>query len=140
MRSSRSLIPALLGILLLAGCGAAEAESAAIPPWRHDIPQALSEAIAAKKPMLFRFTAEWCPPCKRMDKEVWPEAAVRNALGPVVAIRMDADDPASEALYRKLGIEGYPTLVLFDASGKEVGRRERYQTADEVIAFLATIR
>ena len=135
---SRTLIPGLLGLLLLAGCGAAEPTSP-LPPWRSDVPAALAEAAQAKRPVLLRFTAGWCPPCKEMERKVWPDATIQKALAPVIAIKVDADDPALSHLYQTHGVSGIPALVLLDASGKEIGRREGYQSPEQVTEFLASI-
>ena len=40
--------------------------------WRSDLTAALENAAAQDKPVLAYFTAEWCPPCQIMKREVWP--------------------------------------------------------------------
>jgi thiol:disulfide interchange protein len=72
------------------------------------------------KPLLYEFTAAWCPPCRRMDKQVFHskvEADFINATYvPVRVMDRQREDGRNSneaaALHRKFKVEAFPTLVI----------------------------
>lgn len=83
---------------------------------------ALAQAGAAGRPVLLDFTADWCVSCKTIEREVFGDPAVQQALAGVVLLRADvtAGTPAQRALMRAHGVVGPPTVMLFDAAGQEL--------------------
>lgn len=86
--------------------------------------QRLDAARAGGRPALVDFSADWCTSCKTLDRTVFDDAAVRQALSGVVPLRADvtAGSAAQQALMREYQVMGPPTVMLFDAQGRE--RRE----------------
>jgi thiol-disulfide isomerase/thioredoxin len=85
--------------------------------------------------------ATWCGPCKKMDKEVYPEKAAGLAFnGRFISVKMQMDSSrmdgvASKAAYgdaheikEQYKPEGYPTFLFFDPDGRltyrAVGERD----------------
>ncbi len=82
--------------------------------FRTDYKTALQEAEEKKLPLLVHFYAEWCSPCKRMDREVFPNAAVKEILGSrFVAVKINSDD--RQDLVRRYGIETLPSDLVIDS-------------------------
>jgi thiol:disulfide interchange protein DsbD len=81
----------------------------------------LEAARATGKPALVDFSADWCSSCKTIEKEVFGDPQVREALGGVVLLRADvtASDAGQRALMRRHQVMGPPTVMLFDAQGRE---------------------
>ena len=102
-------------------------------PWFTDAPAALAQAKAENKTVVMDFTgSDWCPWCVKLDHEVFsaPEFADYSAKNLVLVKvdfprrkqQTDAEKRQNAALAQKYAIEGYPTVVVLNASGKEVGR------------------
>ena len=81
----------------------------------------LDTARAAGQPALVDFSADWCTSCKTIEKEVFTDRQVRKALAGVVLLRADvtASDAAQLELMRRYQVIGPPTVMLFDAQGRE---------------------
>lgn len=94
----------------------------------HAIAGADADAKRAGRPLLYDFTAAWCPPCRRMGKEVFGDAEaaafINAAFVPVRVIdrsREEGKNPADiEALQKKFGIKAFPTLVVVRPGRKPV--------------------
>jgi protein disulfide-isomerase len=105
--------------------------------WQTDYTAAKSAATQQKKYILLDFTgSDWCPYCIKMDKEVFAKPAFSTfADQKLILVKLDfprrTNQPAAEKsqnqeLAKKYGIEGFPTYVLLDPSGKEVRRQVGY--------------
>jgi thiol:disulfide interchange protein len=110
-----------------------EAPASAVE-WRSGLDAALAESAETGKPVLVDFTASWCPPCKVMKHEVWPDAAVAQAVNKnYIPLLVDVDVDAEVA--RKYGIRGIPTILVLDAKG-DVLRAASFMSASGMIDFL----
>lgn len=104
--------------------------------WRTGFEAALAESAQSGKPVLVDFTASWCPPCKVMTHEVWPDARVASAVNDqYVPLLVDVDDPRNAAVSQKYGIRSIPTILILDAGG-EVLNVGSFLSADDMLDFL----
>ena len=105
--------------------------------WLTDVPKALDRAKAEKKVVLLDFTgSDWCGWCKRLDKEVFSTSEFKEyAAKNLVLVEVDFPnqkklDPelkkANGALKNKYNVNGFPTLVVLNGEGKEIGRQVGY--------------
>ena len=107
-----------------------------LPAWRHDFKAALAESATTGKPVLAVFTAEWCPPCKVMEADVWPDDAVRDAIAErVIPLKLDLDKPDTAGPEYRYDVQFIPTILLLDAGGNVLARRE-LSTAGEMLHFI----
>ena len=67
------------------------------------------------------FYTDWCGWCRVLDREVYPDPAVRRELDRAVFLRLDAEGEGAEAA-RRYRVDGFPTILFLDAAGREVGR------------------
>ncbi|MBV8277752.1 MAG: thioredoxin fold domain-containing protein [Verrucomicrobia bacterium] len=122
-----------LALLISAGTSLRAAELT----WQTDFTQASQQAAQEHKYILLDFTgSDWCPWCIKMDKEVFNQSQFSDfALKNLVLVKVDfprkaAQSPAEKSqnqdLAKKYAIEGLPTYVLLDSSGKEVRRQVGY--------------
>lgn len=86
-----------------------------------DLDRELTAARAAGKPAILDFSADWCVSCKEMEKYTFPDEGVRAALTSVVLLRADVteNDADDQALLKRFGIFGPPTIAFFGPDGSE---------------------
>jgi thioredoxin 1 len=130
----------LLAAGLMAGWGlssSAPAFAVEPPPIFDTRPYTDAKAAAEEQKRWFivKATAEWCAPCKRMDKTTWRDESVAKALkdkAVVVALDVDKDPDTAKALK----VEVMPTMIAF-RDGKEFDRVSGYQSAAELTKWFA---
>ncbi len=106
--------------------------------WRTDFDAALVEAGQANKPILLDFTASWCPPCRVMKHEVWPDEAVASAVRDnYIPVLLDVDDPKNASVAARYSVNGIPAILVVNADG-DVLHRTGFISKAEMVVFLKT--
>lgn len=84
-----------------------------------DLNQALAQANG--RPVMLDLFADWCVACKEFEKYTFSSPQVQAALKNSVLLQADvtANDAQDAALLRHLNVLGLPTILFFDAQGKE---------------------
>lgn len=98
--------------------------------WTTDLEKAFAQAKAEKKAVLVEFTgSDWCPPCIAMRKNVFTKKEFTDAASKkYILVELDFPHGEKEVAEKnqpyaeKYKIEGFPTVILFDADGKEFTR------------------
>ncbi|WP_296183223.1 protein-disulfide reductase DsbD [Pseudomonas sp. UBA1879] len=90
----------------------------------------LADAHASGQWVLVDYYADWCVSCKVMEKNVFGNTDVIQALNGVRLLRLDvtADNDASRHLLQRYQVPGPPTLLWLGPDGNE--RRERRITGE----------
>lgn len=85
--------------------------------------EALNQALAQAKgrPVMLDLYADWCVACKEFEKYTFSDPQVQQALGDTVLLQADvtANNAKDVALLKHLQVLGLPTILFFDAEGKE---------------------
>ena len=84
---------------------------------------ALNQALeqAKGRPVMLDLYADWCVACKEFEKYTFSNPQVQQALGNTVLLQADvtANNAQDVALLKHLQVLGLPTILFFDAEGKE---------------------
>jgi thioredoxin 1 len=98
--------------------------------------EALQQAGLQNKYIFVDAYASWCGPCKLLKAITFRNskaAAFYNANFINVSIDMEKGD--GPALAEAWGIQGYPTLIIFDSKGQAVSGTVGYIDAGDLIKF-----
>jgi len=104
----------------------------------------LDTARAQGQWVLLDYYADWCTSCKVMEKKVFGQARVMQALNDVRLLRLDvtADNAASRELLARYKVPGPPSFVWIGTDGEE--RRSQRITgevdADTFLQYWTTTR
>jgi uncharacterized protein len=110
--------------------------------WRPYAPEAIEQARAAGRPVVIDFFADWCLPCKELDRYAFSDARVLEELRRFTLLKADLTSFESEpvrALRDRFDVIGVPTIVFIDGQGRE-HRELRLYGFEDAAALLARLR
>jgi len=84
-----------------------------------DLDAALARASANGKSAMLDFYADWCVSCIEMEEYTFTDGGVQNALANTVLLQADvtANDEQDQALLKRFGVFGPPTIIFFGEDG-----------------------
>ena len=121
-----ALIAAVTGLQSAIGTvvpGAGGSEAGGGIRWIPYSEAALSGALRNGKPVFIDFYADWCAPCKELDKHTFAAPEVIERSREFVMLKADltsAGEPHVEDLRQKFQARGVPTLVFLRPDGSEI--------------------
>lgn len=127
--------------------------AAAEGEWLTDLPKAQAKAKTENKMVLLDFTgSDWCPPCKALHKNVLTSKEfLEFAKDNLILVEVDfprrkklsaEQQKANTALSEKYDIQGFPTLLVLDSSGKQLSKDVGYsgEGAPEIVGKLQKLK
>jgi thioredoxin:protein disulfide reductase len=107
------------------------AESGEGIPWQPFAPQLLDAARRGNRPVMIDFTAEWCAPCREMQRDVFSRSRIVKEAEPFLALRVDLSvtNEVTTRTAQHFDVNELPTIIFIGADGKE--RRELRLTGFE---------
>jgi len=127
----------LAGALAFAGFFAPAPNSCALADepltWNREVNKSLDQAKADHKYVLADVYTDWCGWCKRLDKDTFSNEGVKSYLnGKFVCIKVNAEDKGEGTkLTKKYKVNGFPCALVFDTSGKYIGKISGFRPPDE---------
>jgi len=105
-------------------------------------------AMRSHRPILYEFSAEWCGPCRLLEREVFMDTALAAKInGRYIAVKVvdrrsedGHNEPAVQQLMDRYGITGFPTVVIAASDGKPRDRVLGYPGRDQFAAFIDRVR
>ena len=90
--------------------------------WETYSAENLQRAAAAGRPTVIDFFADWCLPCKELDRNTFSDPAVLEELERFALFKADLTSFESEPvreLRERFDVLGVPTIVFIDGRGEE---------------------
>jgi thiol:disulfide interchange protein DsbD len=154
-RKALGLVGLVVGVfLLLAGVGRVMGIGLAAAPvvgsgpaaaghgtWLPDDVAGLAQAKAEGRPAVLDFWATWCGACLELDHKTWSDPEVRRELERFVAVKLDltVKNDATRAKLAAYRVPGMPTVIFFDASGREVTRFFGFKPPRDVLDLMRRV-
>lgn len=109
----KTLSSILLGLTLATSTVTAQTNFRSI-----DFNEAVKQSQAENKLVFIDFYTDWCGPCRKMSKEVFPQKQVGDYFNSqFVCIKLNAEKEGKE-LAQQFEVKAYPTFVIADQQGK----------------------
>jgi thiol:disulfide interchange protein DsbD len=138
MRAASAAI-LVAGVLLAPRGGQREAGKLT---WERYDEAAVGRAVASGQPVILDFYADWCLPCKELDKKTFGDSRVSDALNGMARFKVDltSSTDANDAIRSRYGVAGVPTIAFF-AGGKEVteARLTGFEPPEQFLKRLALV-
>ncbi len=91
----------------------------------HDqtgLQEQLQAGQQSQRPVMVDFYADWCISCKIMEDQVFPQPQIASKMSRFNLVKADVTEnsPGNQALMEQFGLFGPPSILFFDAQGKEI--------------------
>ena len=134
-------------LIIPIGCGTQATEESIEPEPQHqksakidwyggEIEAAFEYARTTGKPLFLYWGAQWCPPCHYLKNKIFSRPEFVAQMDNFVPIYLDGDTERAQALGEELDVQGYPTVIIFNASGDEVMRMSSSVPVDQYALVL----
>jgi thiol:disulfide interchange protein DsbD len=93
------------------------------------------------RPRLIDFGAEWCIPCREMERTTYVHPEVVREAGRFRMIKVDLtrESERNSSLVESYGVRGVPTIILISSQGEERQRMVGYVGPAELLAALQAV-
>ena len=99
------------------------AQGISFEPEGTTLNQVTEKAKKEKKLIFVDCYTQWCGPCKKMIRDVFPQEKVGKYMNArFVNLKIDMEAKYAEGLAKEWQVSAYPTFIIFNADGKEIGR------------------
>jgi thioredoxin 1 len=131
----RLVTAVLVAFLALGVCAYAAVD------WARDYKSALAQAGKEKKIVMVDLYADWCGPCKMLDRLTFTNADVQAALSKdFVAVKLNVEGgQENRDLAAQFNTDAIPHILFFDSSGKKLSDIVGFVPADQFLEELRKV-
>ena len=139
------MIRRLIILLLIVGCGQKVSENNPNGiKWEDNLDAAFAIASKSHKIIMIDFMAEWCPPCKKMDKTTFSNTNIINKITEFIPVRIDVDkqkDIAEEynGNARKYGGIGIPNILFLDKEKNIIRQIVGFHNVEQLMGIMDSV-
>ena len=112
--------------------------------WRSNLDSAFAIASNSNKLIMIDFMAEWCPPCKEMDKKTFSNTNIIKKSNEFIPVRIDVDKQKNIAEEyngnaRKYGGIGIPNILFIDKEKKIIRHIVGFHDVDQLMEIMDSV-
>ncbi|MBN2279085.1 MAG: thioredoxin family protein [Candidatus Marinimicrobia bacterium] len=112
--------------------------------WGTDIDNALKEAAITGKMVMVDFMADWCPPCRQMEKETFPNPDFIHKAENFILVRINVDHNQEiankfDGNAGKYGGKGIPNILFMDKDKTPIRHIVGFHTADALVSVMDSV-
>lgn len=104
--------------------------------WHQRVDVAVEAQRTQRKPLLVYVTSNSCGHCRKMDATTWADPDVIRQLNETFVTLKLSEESHAETV-AKLGIQGFPTTIIYDSNGRVVDVKEGFASAATMLQKLA---
>lgn len=98
------------------------------------------EAASSSRLIFVDLRADWCGPCKTMERDVFSRSDVARFMEKhFVCTQLEIDREPGRTLAREYEVHSIPTFLIFDSEGKLVARTTGGRSAKNFLKDMQTI-
>ncbi len=106
--------------------------------WKTDYQVALKQAKAENKLILLHFYADWCMPCKRMERETLGSYELSKQYGDkIIAVKVNGEHHPE--LMQKFGVQSYPTDVFVNTEEHVESQSAGFSSVKEYLSLISRV-
>lgn len=124
----------MMALLVLLGSTTLKAQTGGVDFKEAKLSELLAQAGKENKYLFVDVYAVWCGPCKYMANQVFTQTKVGDYFNKTfVNAKFDAEKGEGVDVAKKYGVKAYPTFLILNSKGDEVGRIVGGDEADDFI-------
>jgi len=137
------MIRRLIIFLLIVGCQEHDSINNRIK-WENNLDSAFVMASKSNKIIMIDFMAEWCPPCKNMDKITFSNTSIIKKSNDFIPVRIDVDKQQNIAEEyngnaRKYGGLGIPNILFLDKQKNLIRQIVGFHNAEQLMGIMDSV-
>ncbi|MDH7498957.1 MAG: thioredoxin fold domain-containing protein [candidate division NC10 bacterium] len=139
-----------MGLFLAGSPACAASKTTGGVKW-YGYEEGMREARESHRPVLLHFYTDWCPWCKKMERDTFSHPQIQEALNQGFVsirinpeskekIRVEGREVKAADLARKFEVRGFPTTIFLESDGSPIGPVPGYIDSDSMRKILAYVQ